>query len=127
MRLKFGNLIANVLGHIFLRHCRREMRELTPNPIPVVARIRDHAQRVFDASVATLPDPQARMIYVYCSLVLAAFREIRAVTSDDACAYAVTRTVFQQTLNGPWRWLLRLWLWSVRDPVGFLSRRPLAL
>jgi len=66
------------------------------------------------------------MIYAYCSLVLAAFRESRSVTNDDAIAYAFARTVFQQTLEGPWRWLLKLWLWFVQDPVGFLSRRSLA-
>ena len=73
-----------------------------------------------------LPDPQARVIYAYCSLLLAAFREFRAETGDDAGAYAFARTVFQQTLERPFRWLIRLWLWLVRDPVGFLSRWSLA-
>jgi L-2-amino-thiazoline-4-carboxylic acid hydrolase len=126
MQPDFGNLVANVLGRRFLRHCRREIRAFAPDPIPVVARIRSRAQAVFDASAATRPDPQARMIHAYCSLVLAAFREIRAMTNDEARAYAFARTVFQQTLEGPWRWALRLWLRFVRDPVGFLSRRSLA-
>ena len=106
MRLRFGNPVINVLL--------------------LVARIRDHTQQVFDASVAALPDPQARVIYAYCSLLLATFREIRAETGDPAGAYAFARTVFQQTLERPWRLLIKLWLWLVRDPVGFLSRWSLA-
>lgn len=131
MRLKFGNPVINVLGYFFLRNCRRELQRKAPRAeLPdadlLVARIRDHTQRVFDASVAALPDPQARVICAYCSLLLAAFREIRAETGDDAGAYAFARTVFQQTLEPPWRWLIKLWLWLARDPVGFLSRWSLA-
>src|SRR5262245_59316332 len=131
MRLKFGNPVINVLGYFFLRNCRREQRRKAPGAgLPdtdlLVARIRDHTQKVFDASVKALPDPQARVIYAYCSLLLAAFREIRAETGDDAGAYALARMVFQQTLEGPWLWLIKLRLWLVRDPVGFLSRWSLA-
>ena len=97
-----------------------------PDVEGIVARIRDHAQQVFDARVVTHPDPQARVIYAYCSLVLAAFREIRAATDDAASAYAFTRAVFQQSLERPWRLLMKVWLWFVRDPVGFLSRLSLA-
>src|SRR5215475_2158156 len=131
MGLQFGNLIINALGYFFIRNCRRELRRKTPGAeLPdadlLVARIRDHTQQVFDTSVMALPDPRARVIYAYCSLVLAAFREIRAETGDAAGAYAFARTVFQQTLERPWRWLIKLWLWLVRDPVGFLSRWSLA-
>ena len=126
MRLKFGNPVINVLGYFFLRNCRRELRGKAPDVELLVARIRDHTQQVFDASVAALPDSQARVIYAYCSLMLAAFREFRADTGDSAGAYAFARTVFQQTLERPWRWLIKLWLWLVRDPVGFLNRWSLA-
>jgi L-2-amino-thiazoline-4-carboxylic acid hydrolase len=127
MRLQFGNLIINVLGYFFLRNCRRELRRKAPDAEQpdadlLVARIRDHTQQVFDASATALPDPQARVIFAYCSLLLAAFQEFRAETSDEAGAYAFARTVFQQTLERPCRWLVKLWLWLVRDPVGFLSR-----
>ena len=73
-----------------------------------------------------LHDPQARVIYAYCSLVLAAFREFRVETGDAAGAYAFARTVFQRTLERPCRWLPKIWLWLARDPVGFLSRWSLA-
>jgi len=126
MRLRFGNPVINVLGYFFLRNCHRELRGKAPDVELLVESIRDHAQQVFDASVAALPDPQARVIYVYCSLLLATFREIRAETGDAAGAYAFARTVFQQTLERPWRLLIKLWLWLVRDPVGFLSRWSLA-
>jgi hypothetical protein len=122
MRLRFGNPVIDILGYFFLRNCRRELQGKAPGAELVVARIRDHTQRVFDASLAALPDKQARVIYAYCSLLLAAFREIRAGTGDDAYAYAFARTVFQQTLERPWRGLIKFWLWLVRDPVGFLSR-----
>lgn len=131
MRLQFGNLIINVLGYFFIRNCRRELRRKAPGAeLPdadlLVARIRDHTQQVFDTSVMALPDPQARVIYAHCSLVLAAFREFRAETGDAAGAYAFARTVFQRTLERPWRWLPKIWLWLARDPVGFLSRWSLA-
>jgi len=131
MRLKFGNPVINVLGCFFLRNCRRELQRKAPGAeLPaadlLVARIRDHTQQVFDRSVMALPDPQARVIYAYCSLLLAAFREYRAETGDEAGAYAFARTVFQKTLERPCRSLIKLWLWLMRDPVGFLSRWSLA-
>jgi hypothetical protein len=106
MRLQFGNPVINVLGYFFIRNCRRELRrketgaELSDADL-LVARIRDHTQQVFDRSVMAPPDPQARVIYAYCSLLLAAFREFRAGTGDDAGAYAFARTVFQQTMERP--------------------------
>jgi L-2-amino-thiazoline-4-carboxylic acid hydrolase len=131
MRLRLGNPVIKILGYFFLRNCRRELQRKAPGAgLPdadlLAARIRDHTQQVFDASVAALSDPQARVIYAYCSLLLAAFREFRAETGDAAGAYAFARTVFQQTLEGPWLRLIKLWLWLVRDPVGFLSRWSLA-
>jgi len=130
MRLQFGNPVINVLGYFFLRNCRRELRRKAPGAEQpdanlLVARIREHTQQVFDASVA-LPDQQARVICAYCSLLLAAFREFRAETGDAAGAYAFTRTAFQKTLERPWRLLIKLWLWIAHDPVGFLSRWSLA-
>jgi len=131
MRLQFGNPVINVLGYFFIRNCRRELRRKAPGADApdadlLAARIRDHTRQVFDRSVMALPDPQARVIYAYCSLLLAAFREFRAETGDAVGAYAFARTVFQQTLERPFSWLIRLWLWLVRDPVGFLSRWSLA-
>src|SRR5262247_2592992 len=131
MRLKFGNPVVNVLGYFFLRNCRRELQRKAPgagllDTDLLVARIRDHTQQVFDASATALPDPQARVIYAYCSLLLAAFREFRAETSDAAGAYAFARTVFQKTLERPCRSLIKLWLWFAHDPVGFLNRWSLA-
>jgi hypothetical protein len=131
MCLQFGNPVINVLGYFFIRNCRRELRRKAPGAeLPeadlLVARIRDHTRQVFDRSVMALPDPQTRVIYAYCSLLLAAFREFRAETGDAVGAYAFARTVFQQTLERPFRWLIRIWLWLVRDPVGFLSRWSLA-
>ncbi|HKQ76142.1 MAG TPA: L-2-amino-thiazoline-4-carboxylic acid hydrolase [Blastocatellia bacterium] len=131
MRLKFGNLIINVLGYFFIWNCRRELQRkargaVMPDADLLVARIRDHTQQVFDMSVMALPEPKARVIYAYCSLVLAAFREFRAETGDVVGAYAFARAVFQRTLERPWRWLPKIWLWLARDPVGFLSRWSLA-
>ena len=127
MRLQFGNPVTNVLGYFFIRNCRRELRRKAPgaelsDADLLVARIRDHTQQVFDRSAMALPDPQARVIYAYCSLLLAAFREFRAETGDAAGAYAFAGKVFQQTLERPMRWLIKLWLRLARDPVGFLSR-----
>jgi L-2-amino-thiazoline-4-carboxylic acid hydrolase len=127
MRLQFGNPVTNVLGYFFIRNCRRELRRKAPgaelsDADLLIARIRDHTQQVFDRSAMALPDPQARVIYAYCSLLLAAFQEFRAETGDAAGAYAFAGKVFQQTLERPMRWLIKLWLWLARDPVGFLSR-----
>jgi hypothetical protein len=122
MRLRFGNPVINILGYFFLRNCRRELQVTTPGAELIVSRIRDHAQRVFDASLTSLPDKQARVIYAYCSLLLAAFRETLAETGDEVYAYGFARKVFHQTLELPWQWLLKLWLLLTRDPVGFLNR-----
>lgn len=131
MRLRFGNPVINVLGYFFMRNCLRELQKKAhgaelPNADLLVTRILDHTQQVFDTSVAALPDPQARVINAYCSLVLAAFREFRAETGDAAGAYAFARAVFQRTLERPMSWLPKIWLWLARDPVGFLSRWSLA-
>src|SRR5688572_26471066 len=127
MRLQFGNPVINVLGYFFIRNCRRELRRKAPgaelsDADMLVGRIRDHTQQVFDRSAMALPDPQARVIYAYCSLLLGAFREFRAETGDAAGAYTFAGKVFQQTLERPFRWMIRLWIWFARDPVGFLSR-----
>jgi len=126
MRLRFGNPVINAVGYFFLRNCRHELHRRAFDAELVVARIRDHTQQVFDASVAAVPDPQTRVIHAYCSLVLATFWEIRAETGDAVSAYAFTRTVFQQTLERPLRLAIRVWLWFVRDPVRVLSRWSLA-
>lgn len=122
MRLRFGNPVINILGYFFLRNCRRELQGKALDAGLLVARIHDHTQQVFDASLASLPDKQTRVIYAYCSLLLAAFREIRAETGDEVYAYAFARKVFQQTLELPWQWIVKLWLRLTRDPVGFLNR-----
>jgi L-2-amino-thiazoline-4-carboxylic acid hydrolase len=131
MRLQFGNPVINLLGLFFMRNCRRELLKKAagvelPDADLLVERIRVHTQQVFDASVISLPDPQARAIYAYCSLLLAAFREFRAGTGDAAGAYTFAQTVFQQTLERPARWLIKLLLLIARDPVGVLSRWSLA-
>jgi hypothetical protein len=122
MHLQFGNPVINILGYFFLRNCRRELQGKALDAGMLVKRIHDHTQQVFDASVAPLPDKQTRVIYAYCSLLLAAFREIRAETGDNVYAYAFARKVFQQTLDLPWQWILKLWLRLTHDPVGFLNR-----
>jgi L-2-amino-thiazoline-4-carboxylic acid hydrolase-like protein len=122
MRLRFGNPVINIIGYFFLRNCLRELRGTALNAGLLVARIRDHTQRVFDASAVALPDKQAGVIYAYCSLVLAAFREVRAETGDEAYAYALARAVFQRTLEKPFLWTLKLLLRLAPDPVGFISR-----
>jgi len=126
MPLNFGNFIANSWGRSFIRSCRRELQGLAPDPELVAARIRDSAQAIFDASAGSLPDKNARTIYAYCSLTLAAFREIAAETGDKAKAYEFARVVFQKSLESRLRLVMKLWLWFVGDPVGFLSRKSLA-
>jgi hypothetical protein len=122
MALRFGNPVINMVGYFFLRNCRRELQGKSSDTELLVARIRDHTQQVFDASAVGLPDKQAGVIYAYCSLILGAFREVRAETGDEAYAYAFARKVFQQTLERPWRWLFKLLLRLARDPVGFMNR-----
>jgi hypothetical protein len=122
MSLRFGNPVINVAGYFFLRNCRRELQGKALDAGLLTARIRDHTQQVFDASAISLPDKQAGVIYAYCSLLLAAFREIRAETGDEVYAYAVAGRIFQQTLEKPLRWTLKLLLRLAPDPVGFLNR-----
>lgn len=118
--------MSNVWSYFFLRNCHQLLEALSPNVSAVVARIRNDAQQVFDAKAATAPDPKTRVIYAYCSLVLAAFRQVRAETGDVAEAYDFAKQAFQKSLERPLSLAIKIWLWFVRDPVGKLNRLPLA-
>lgn len=126
MYVRFGNPVSNVWSYFFLRNCRRLLEPLSPNASAVMARIRHDAQQVFDAKAATAPDSKAKLIYAYCSLVLAAFRQVRAETGDVAGAYDLAKQAFQKSLERPLSLMIKLWLWFVRDPVGKLNRVALA-
>lgn len=126
MYVQFGNLVSNVWSYFFLRNCRRLLEPLSPNASALVARIRNDAQQVFDAKAGTAPDPKAKVIYAYCSLVLAAFRQARAETGELAGAYDFAKQAFQNSLERPLSLMIKLWLWFVRDPVGKLNRVALA-
>lgn len=126
MYVRFGNPVSNVWSYFFLRNCRRLLEPLTSDAGAVEARIRNEAQQVFDAKASTTPDPKTNLIYAYCSLVLAAFRQVRAETGDVAGAYDLAKQAFQNSLERPLSLMIKLWLWFVRDPVGKLNRVALA-
>ena len=115
-------MISNWWGRSFLKHCRRELRSHVSDPAAVVTRIRDHAERVYQKSAENEPNKKTRAVYAYCSLVLAAFREIRSETGDEPQAFHVARTAFHKTCAPAWRVIMKLFVWFVPDPVAYFQR-----
>lgn len=123
MRLKFGSFVASLWATAFLRNCRKVFAPLIAVN-PVEARIRQRAQTLFDEELVSLPDKKGRLILAMCSLVLAAFEELKSQAIQPALAFDAVRRAFAVTYPAPMTWSVRVWLWFHRDPVRNLQRRP---
>ena len=126
MKVAFGSLQANGWGKTFLRHLGREIGASLPGePGPVLERVRDAAQQLFDAESPSLPDKQGRMILAMCVVVLAAYRELGTLTGDAQRAYGLVEAAFRQSYQTLFRLMYRALL-VFRDPVRRLSAMDLA-
>ena len=127
MRTSFGSGTANAFARRFLRHLTDEVNKVFPGDgRPVVHRVRDAAQALFDARSHGLPDLQARRNLCMCALVLAGYREVLGQAGDPQQALAVVREACCRTSQIPMRLMMRVMLWCIRDPVTWLSRNSLA-
>jgi hypothetical protein len=126
MRLKFGTVAANVWGRGFLKSCRKTMTPLVNDMKSLENDIKREAQALFDERVESLPDKQGRMILAMCSLVLAAYRQLKQWIGDPKEAFKAVRMTFKKTYATPMRWYFRLWLLMCRDPVGSLQSKSMA-
>jgi hypothetical protein len=126
MKVAFGSLQANSWGKTLLRHLGKEIEGILPGKTrPVLERVRDTAQQIFDAENQSLPDKQARMILGMCAVVLAAYRELVAVTEDAQRAYTIVEAAYRKS----YQTLFKLMYGSLlvfRDPVRRLSGMDLA-
>ena len=92
---------------------------------PVIERVRDAAQQLFDAESQSLPDKQAHMILGMCAVVLAAYRELVAVTDDAQRAYTIVDAAFRKSYQTLSKFMYGSLLLFARDPVQRLSRMDL--
>ena len=122
MKVSFGSLQANSWGNTFLRHLRKEVEVTLPAETrPVLERVRDAAQQLFDAESQSLPDKQAHMILGMCAVVLAAYRELVTVTDDAQRAYTIVDAAFRKSYQTLGKLMYGSLLLFARDPVQRLS------
>ena len=127
MKVAFGSLQANGWGKTFLRHLGREIEASLPGePRPVLERVRDAAQQLFDAESSSLPDKQGRMILGMCVVVLAAYRELGTLTGDAQRAYSLVEAAFRKSYQTLFKLMYASLLLVSRDPVRRLSGMDLA-
>ena len=126
MKVSFGSLQANSWGNTLLRHLRKEVEVTLPAETrPVLERVRDAAQQLFDAESQSLPDKQAHMILGMCAVVLAAYRELVAVTDDAQRAYTIVDAAFRKSYQTLSKLMYGSLLLFARDPVQRLSEMDL--
>lgn len=128
MKGSFGTLHANAWRRAFLRNFRREVASLLPDRANVVVeRTASSAQQLFEDHRGQVPDKQGLWIAGLCSLMLAGYRELQAEQVDRKAAYEAVRRATLATHRVPTKWLTRLLLALLRDPVSSLSRMPYLL
>jgi hypothetical protein len=115
--------MANWWGRSFLKHARRELRPIVSDSDALVLRIRDYAQTVYRDAAINEPNKKTRDVFAYCSLVLAAYKETRAETNDSELAFRVARMAFHNACEPAWRFIMKTWMFFVRDPVAYLKRK----
>jgi len=123
MRLAFRSFTANLWARGFMRNFHRVAGPLVSDRWQLETAVRRHAQKLFDDELAALVDKKARLILAMCTLVLAAFEQLKDRLAEPAIAYDAVRRAFAGTYPGPMAWLFRSWLWLHRDPVADLQGR----
>jgi hypothetical protein len=120
---KFNTRTANMWRRGFLRALKSEVRFLLPSETEqVMTAVRENAQSIFDKHSHKAPDPQGMMAIGLPALVLATHRELIARGVSQGAAYEVLRRTYRSTYESPMRWLTRLELVFLRDPVKFYER-----
>jgi hypothetical protein len=102
------------------------MKQLVKDVKSLESDIKREARALFDERVESLPDRQGRTILSMCSLVLAAYRQLKQRLGDPDAAFQTVRMAFERTYATPMRWYFRFWLWMCRDPVGSLQNSSMA-
>ena len=98
------------------------MKPLVGDMKTLEVEIKREAQAIFDDGVGALPDKKGRMILAMCSMVLAAYHQLKHRLDDPSVAFDTVRLTFERTYPTPMRWSCRLWLRMFRDPVGRLQQ-----
>lgn len=119
----FKTRTANMWRRGFLRALTKEIRLLLPSEADqVLEAVRENAQSIFDKHSHKAPDPQGMMAVGLPALVLAAHRELIARGVSEAIAFEALRRAYRSTYESPMRWLTRLELVFLRDPVKFYEK-----
>ncbi len=126
MRVAFGSFTANAWGSRFLRQFAVELPTTPEDRRRILVRTRGAAQQFLREKRGTLPDRKARLIYGLCSLVLAGYREVLALTGDPARAVEAVRAAYLRTHQAPARLMTRAFLRLASEPAKVLSWLPLA-
>ena len=76
MKVSFGSLQANSWGKTFLRHLRKEVEGTLPGETrPLLERVRDAAQKLFDAEIPGLGDDHIKHLPIQ-AFILLCFQQI---------------------------------------------------
>ena len=95
---------------------------------PVLARVRDAAQQLFDGESPSLPDKQGRVILGMCAVVLAVYRKLSTVTVDAQHVYSLVEAAFRKSYQTLFKLMYgslltfairsgvcRVWIWRKTD------------
>ncbi len=119
----FKTRTANMWRRGFLRALKREVRFLLPSETEqVMMAVREDAQSIFDKHSHEARDPQGMMAIGLPALVLATHRELIARGVSQSVAFEVLRRSYRSTFESQMRWLTRLEVFFLRDPVKFYER-----
>src|SRR5262249_35994369 len=118
------SVIFAVMARTFLLRLKRELAASSTTH-PPLARIKDGGRQIFDRLRERQPDLQACVIAAICSLVLAGYRELSITIGRREEAEAVIGRALSATI-GTWMQSSVRLLVAFQDPVGILSRLPMA-
>ena len=119
----FKTRTANLWRRQYLKTLKCEVRILLPDETEqVLTVIRDNAQGIFDKHSHKAPDSQGMIAIGMPALVLATHRELIARGISEDVAFEALRRTYRSMYGAPMRWMTRLELLLVRDPVKFYEK-----
>lgn len=126
MRSSFGKPGIDWLARMYLRACRRELTYHAILSDIQIATIYSDAIETWSASIETTSDRRTKIIFAFCSLVLATFRTVKSKAGSSELGFVVASRAVAATLSLPTRLGIRFWLLRWSNPIDRLKLGGLA-
>ena len=105
------------LARTYLRACRRELAYHAILSDIQIASIYSDAIQTWSASIEITSDRRTKIIFAFCSLVLATFRTVESKAGSSELGFDVASRAVAATLNLPTRLGIRFWLLRWSNPI----------